>query len=281
MKILFLADFFLDDLIGGGEICNECVFLHLNKKHNITKVKTSIFSLELAKQNKDSLFIIGNFCFLKKEVVDYITNNCKYIIYEHDYKFHTHRNPAKYVNFLVPEQQIIYKDFYKSASKIICQTAFQAKIFVDNLKLNNILSIGTNFWLEEHYTVLEQMANTNKNGLCAIIEYNIDHKNTLGAVNYCKQNNIPYQLIKDSNYINFLKKLGRYSKFVFLPQTPETFSRTTAEAKMMNMTVLTNNLIGCKKEEWFDLFSGIELIKFTKEKNTSAYNTFENLLCNL
>lgn len=280
MKIIFLADIFLEDIIGGGEICNECIFLFFKKKYNIEKIRCHTYSLEQAKKNKDVIYIIGNFSLLSKDVVDYITNNSKYIIYEHDYKFHALRNPAKFINFIIPKNQLIYNDFYKNAIKIICQSKFQKEIFFNNLGFNNIISIGTNFWLNEHYNIMEQMSKKNKNDLCAIIDYNISHKNTIGAIKYCSDNKLNYELIVDENYINFLKKLGSYKKFIFLPQTPETFSRTTIEAKMMNVEPLTNNLVGCKKEDWYYNFKGIELIQLMKEKNISAYNLFEELICN-
>lgn len=278
MKIAFIADFFLEDILGGGEICNECVIKHLEKKHQIVKLKSDKINLEIISNYKDYFFIVGNFVFLKNDVYNFILNNCKYIIYEHDYKFLKNRNPAKFVNFIAPNKEIIFYDFYKNAKKIICQTEFQKIILQKNLNLNNIVSLGTNFWLETHYNLLEEYSNICKNNKYAIVDYQIDHKNTIGAIEYSKKNNLDFELIKDKNYESFLKKLGVNKGFIFLPKTPETFSRTVLEARMMNLETKINNLIGCSKEEWFVHYKGLDLINFTKEKNKQAFKFIEELI---
>ncbi len=50
-------------------------------------------------------------------------------------------------------------------------------------------------------------------------------------------------------------------------------------SQMMNLELLTNNLIGCKYEDWFKKYNGIELIEYTKEKNELAIKTIEDMLC--
>jgi hypothetical protein len=47
--------------------------------------------------------------------------------------------------------------------------------------------------------------------------------------------------------------------FVFFPKTPETLSRITVEARMMNMKTITNRNVGAISEPWFSL-KGEELI---------------------
>lgn len=278
-KVVFLCDLFLEDFLGGGEICNECVIQNfINKNYHVEKIYTNKTNSKILANYKDCFFVVGNFVFLENETIEYIKNNLNYVIYEHDYKFLKNRNPAKFINFEAPNEQIIFYDFYKNAKKIICQSKFQKSILEKNLKLDNIISLGTNFWLDSQYKIFEETADKEKIKKCAIADYNIPHKNTAGAIQFCLKNNLEYDLIKDSNYENFLKKLGSYGSFVFLPQTPETFSRTILEARMMNVETYTNGLIGCKKEDWFALYKGKDLIEFTKQKNQEAYKIFEELV---
>ncbi len=278
MKIIFLADYFLEDILGGGEICNECVIKHLKNDNEVLKIKTQNINLKLISDYRDYFFIIGNFVFLNKEVLNFIKENCNYVIYEHDYKFLKNRNPARYINFIAPQEEIIFYEFYKNAKKIICQTDFQKNIVEKNLKIDNVISLGTNFWLDSHYKLLEEYSNIDKNNKYAVVAYQIEHKNTIGAIEYCKKNNLEFNLIQDQNYESFLKKMGVNKGLVFLPKTPETFSRTVLEARMMNIEVRSNNLIGCTKESWFHDYKGIDLIKYTKNKNKQAYKIFEELL---
>ena len=46
---------------------------------------------------------------------------------------------------------------------------------------------------------------------------------------------------------------------MFFPKTPETLSRVIVESRMMGMSVITNNLVGATKEDWYAL-KGEELI---------------------
>lgn len=278
MKIVFVSDFFLNNILGGGEICDDCVIRHLEKNNEVEKIQSSNLTLKKATELKDCLFIISNFVLVSSEVLEYITDNIKYIIYEHDYKFLNTRNPGKFINFEVPDNQIINRKFYLKSKNIICQSTFQKHIFEKNLKLKNIISIGTNFWLDDHYRILEEKSLLVKNDKYAILDSQNPNKNTAGAIEYCKKNNINYELIPSIKYEDFLSIFGNYKGFIFLPQSPETFSRTVIEARMMNMEVITNNLIGSKKEEWYKNYKGKELIDFIRNKNKEAYKIFESLI---
>ena len=40
---------------------------------------------------------------------------------------------------------------------------------------------------------------------------------------------------------------------MFFPKTPETLSRVIVEARMMNMSIITNKMVGATKEDWYSL----------------------------
>ena len=84
-------------------------------------------------------------------------------------------------------------------------------------------------------------------------------------------------MIQDSNYFNFLEKLGSNKRFVFLPKTPETLSRVIVEARMMGNIILTNGLVGAAEETWFQL-KGEELIDYMIGKREDILSTIEGLI---
>ena len=94
------------------------------------------------------------------------------------------------------------------------------------------------------------------------------NKNTVGGIEFCDTKNIKYELISDQNYHEFLKKIAANNKFLFLPRSPETLSRVCVEAKMLGCSLIVNNLIGAKYEEWFKKDSGdlIEYMQGIKDK---------------
>ena len=64
---------------------------------------------------------------------------------------------------------------------------------------------------------------------------------------------------------------------VFFPKTPETLSRIIVEARMMGMMVITNNLVGASKEEWFKL-RGEDLIEVMTQKRRDIPNIIKETL---
>jgi len=266
MQVIFIADFFTDQIYGGGEVYNDVLIKLLNESgHEIERRNCSSITEEFINSNKDSLFVVGNFVSLKNNI-KYLLCNKKYIIIEHDYKFLKDRNPAKYLNFLAPEEHIINFDFYKNAQKIICQTKLHYDIFKKNLKLDNIVNFGGSLWSIEDLGYIASLNSNEKVDKVAILKSDIWHKNTQGAIEYCKKNNLEYELVGNLSYHNFLKELTLYKSLVFLPQTPETCSRLVCEAKMMGVSVIANKLVGACSEDWIKL-SGLEIIDVMRKKH--------------
>lgn len=279
-KIVYISDFFIEQNLGGAEICDEVIMRHLKQEnYEVAKVLTKFVTINLINSNKDAFFIISNFIGLPRDIINYIINSkVRYIIYEHDHKYIKSRNPADYKDYLAPQQDIVNKDFYAGAVKVVAQTNFHKEIIEKNLKLENIITFSTNFWFEEHYEFMIEVSQRDKFELVGVMDSPIWHKNTGGSVETCKKLKKSYILIKDNNYLSFLEKIGTYSTFIFLPKTPETFSRTCAEARMMNVQVIGNNNIGCLKEEWFKTFKGVELINYLKNSNLEAIEKIKNLI---
>lgn len=276
MKIVFIADFFVDEVPGGGELNNEEFISLLNKTKNyyneVLKIKSSDVSLGFLHEHRDLKFIISNFINLRSESKEFIENNCKYVIYEHDHKYLTNRNPARYKNFQAPHEAIVNFDFYKNAKAVLCQSDFHSGIVKKNLNLNNVISLGGNLWDITTLDKIEEYVLKDKKQNCSIMKSPISHKNTTGAVNYCVKRSIPFELVEPCSYYDFLDRISNNDTFAFFPQTPETFSRVVVEARMMGMKVITNSLVGASKEPWFEL-KGKELIQKMRDKRKEILNT--------
>ena len=181
------------------------------------------------------------------------------------------RNPALFHDFKAPKEQIINYDFYKNAKAVFAQTDFHKKIIDQNLQTNNVINLSGNLWSDEDLECIEKNLEIEKEDLCSILDSPLRNKNTKGAYDYCQKNNIPHELILDKNYHNFLKKIGKNNKFIFLPLIPETLSRICAEARMMGCSVITNGLVGCKHEKWFKM-KGKELIEYMRSSRQRIVN---------
>ena len=277
-KIVFIADFFLDDILGGGELNNEeLIKVLIDRGHSVKKIHSHLITEGFLKKNKNNSFIIANFVNLSKSCINFLTSKCSYVIYEHDHKYLPSRDPGVYENFLAPKDTIINYEFYKCATAVLCQSSFHMGIVKKNLELDNIVSLGGNLWSLDSLNYMLEVSKKTKEDRCSILSSTIEHKNTKDAISYCSHKNLNYQLVESSNYRDFLSQLGSNKTFVFFPKTPETLSRVVVESRMMGMTTITNNRIGATQEVWFNL-KGPPLVEYMKNKREEITNTVENIL---
>ena len=263
-KIVYISDFFVEHVLGGAEI-NDSVLLTEVLDAEIERAQSHMVTVELLKNNINNLIIISNFIYLSKNCKEYLQNNCKYIIYEHDHKYLISRNPGLFENYKAPPEEIINIDFYANALRIIAQSSFHKKIIEKNLNIKNIYNLGGNLWSDRSLTLLANLAKSQKNNVCSVMRSNIAHKNTYEAVKFCKLKNISYTLIESASYEEFLFMLSQNNQFAFFPKTPETLSRVIVEARMLGNKIYTNKMIGATHEDWFSL-KGTELIEAMRAK---------------
>ena len=274
-KYIIVADFFANEILGGGELNNEELYKMLMETHEVIKIKSNNVTPEYLEETEGN-FIIANFTELSEACKRIFEKKKKYIIYEHDHKYVRTRNPAEYPDYIAPPEEIINYDFYKNAAAVVCQSAFHESIVKKNLKIDNITNVGGNLWSLESLDLMAEIAEREKADKCAIMVSPNWHKSTQQAVQFCKAKEIDVDLIYPCDYNEFLERLGQNTKFIFLPKTPETLSRIVVEARMMGMSIIANNNIGATKEEWFSL-KGPDLIKVMREKRQEITTKIINI----
>ena len=275
-SVVFLSDFFISDGIGGAELNDSVLLKGLSAKgYSITKIKTT----ELTDEDviKNDLFIVSNFIGLSERHKNMLMIK-KYIIYEHDHKYVSTRNPASFPNFIIPQENLINVDFYKRAHAVVVLSKICKDVIEKSLGINNVISIGCSLWSKEKLDYISEICTTNKKNKYCIINSNNLIKGTREAISYCKKNNLDYELIGPLPEKELLKKMSEYEFFIFIPHVLETLSRVVVEAKMLNCKVLTNTkLIGAASEPWYGQ-SGKDLISFMSTQVEAAINTFADLL---
>lgn len=279
MKIVYISDFFYPETMGGAEQ-NDHELLNIleSRGHDIVKKKSDDLSDRFILDNKDSKFIISNFVFMFNRIRDLIKDNCEYILYTHDHQYLVTRDPSHYKedNYVAPDSDLKHVDFYKNSRAVICQSALHAEIVYRNLGLEQIYSVGGNLWKEEVLDLLEELSTAEKQDKASIMQSNITHKNTEGAVQYCKKTKQDYELLMPQSHEEFLRAMSKNEKFVFFPETVETLSRIVCEARMMNVKVITNNRIGASSEPWFNL-KGKELCDIMRQKTKDIPELVESI----
>lgn len=276
MKIVFIADFFIEDLTGGAEFNDNVLITELqNKGVEVEKIRCSKLSENDVLSN--DVFIVSNFSTLSDRLKNMIMLK-KYIIYEHDHKYVSNRDPSKFTNYKIPEDEIINREFYRKAHRVVVLSKICKEIMQKTLEIDNIDSIGCSLWSDEQLNYIESIHSTNKTKENFVINSSNPIKGTKQAVDFCKKSNIDYELIGPSSNKALLKEMSEFKGFVFAPQVLETMSRVVVESKMLGCKVFTSKtLIGACYEDWYSL-DGIELINTMRQKKSDAIDLFYNLL---
>jgi len=278
MKILFIADFFKDQLPGGGESNDSNLISYLRSKNFLVTCKNcqDVSADEFSKYNK---VIVGNFVSLTANNRDALIKNKNYIIYEHDHKYISTRDPSKYFNFQPPQKDIINKKFYENAEYVVVLSEICKRILKYAIPKANVHNIGCSLWSHDKLNLIEGLSRTQKNNKFAIIESSNRIKGFQQAVELCKKNNIEFEIIKPCSEVELLNRLCEFKGLVFLPQVLETFSRISMEAKMLGLSLLTKpKLIGAASELELFKLNGEQAIAAIRERNKKALNFFENAI---
>ena len=216
-KIVFISDFFVDEIRGGAELCNDALIKRLEKRYSVEKIKSVNVTPELILKNFDSFFIIANFFMLSEVFKGVFAKKAKYVILEHDHKYVRSNNPSLYKDFLAPESQLINKEFYTHAVAVMCQSKKHASVVQKNLLLNNIISLSGNIWTDSQLKVLESHLDTKKTIKHALLNSQNKNKGMPAAINFCIKNNLEYELLHPQSFDKFVANLAQVEKLVFFP----------------------------------------------------------------
>tara|TARA_R110000772_G_scaffold169139_1_gene280935 strand:- start:948 stop:1787 length:840 start_codon:yes stop_codon:yes gene_type:complete len=258
MKVALLQDFFEHELIGGAEK-NDSVLLNYLQQNKINAEGVHTYNIEKVIDKYD-FFIVSNFIRLPTTMLQYLIQKRNYIIYEHDHKYISNRNPGAFKDFKAPQNMIINREFYNSAKKVFVLSKVCKEVIESNLQINNVHNIACSLWSKADLDLMKEInQTTGKSYEYGILQSNNLIKGTRQAQDFCVSNNISPTLISSPDYTEFLMKLSLCEKFIFFPQVLETFSRICAEAKMLDCKIVTTpKLIGFFSEDYSAL-SGTDL----------------------
>jgi hypothetical protein len=282
VKIVFVSDFFIDQVSGGAEIYDD-ILINLLTSDNIDVIKFQ--SSELTDKHVKlyvscgNHFIISNFCHMNGPAGEQLINHPgSYSILEHDHKYLTTRDPSIYENFLAPPNVIFNRSFYANAKNIFAQSKIHAETIAKNLKISNVINLGMSLWTDEQLQIIENNLNNEKVSDCSVVKSSNPTKNTIAAENFCKEKELPYTLIGSSDYAEFIKQLASHESHTYIPKVLESFNRVLLEARMLGCKLYTTNLNGCISEDWFREYKGTELIEFVRSERNRVYNDIKTAL---
>jgi hypothetical protein len=273
MRKIVISDFTTKEVPhGGSEWVNDVLIEKFGLEFQYSQQVTSF--------DQNAFYIISNISLMNPNLVRQIPK-LNYVIMEHDYKICQSRHPWRWPDSIIPVNERINYDLYENAKAVFVQTNDHQRIYKINNVKANFVNLHTSIWGKKDLELLELILKQTleKNGKCGIYDTTNWIKNTQGNINYCIQNNLEFELIKNQEKReDFLNKLAQFSTLVFFPIARETFCRLVVEAKCLGLEVITTRNYGASLEGYFDMKGQelIDLLQIQTEENLKKISNFIN-----
>ena len=278
--IVFAADLFSSDYVGGAELTLEALIEKCPLPFE--RVHVSEINKSFVDDNKNKFWIFGNTARMSSDLLLYVAKNLNYSIVECDYKFCKYRLPdlhfevekkpcdcentkhgksfalfhyhAKFLWWMSKEQERIWIDkfpFLKKDTSIVLSSVFSDKSleFFQNValptKLNKVGIVASSNWV----------------------------KGTENSIEFAKENNLEYDLIHNFSYDDVLKKISTLSGLVLMPNGGDTCPRIVIEAKLLGCKLYLNQNVQHQEEPWFSDKEAI--IDYLKKQKESFWYTIQ------
>jgi hypothetical protein len=255
--IIYVADMFVEECEGGAELTSDAIIK--SSPYNIVTIRSQDLNITLAEKHLDKFWIFGNFFEIRNSAKEYIINNLKYSVIEYDYKYCKRRNEdfciildgeckcnknlnenlnallllhSKYIWWMSEGQKKLYHD------KIPCLRRNQQDV------LSSVFSRNTLNYIAE-------LQNTRKNNKYLIYNTKAALKNTHGAIDFAKHNKLPFNLVGDLKYFEFLRELSRHKGLIYVPLAKDTCPRLVIEAALLHCELYLNEYVQHATEDWF------------------------------
>ena len=252
--IIFVADAFVEDYVGGAELTTDALIKSSLYPH--VKVVSSRLTTNHMKNIKNSFWIFGNFANLSNECLMYAIKNLNYSVLEYDYKYCIYRSPEKHAmasgacNCKDTARGKLVAMFLKYAKINWWMSEQQKKAYQEQYSFLEG-SVLSSVFSQETLDLLDKIYTEQKNDTWLILNSQSWIKGVDEAVKYAKTNDLKYELVWGLEYEELLKKMAKSRGLIFFPRAGDTCPRMVIEAKILGCELVLNNNVQHKDEPWF------------------------------
>ena len=264
-EVIFVQDFFATEIVGGAELTSDAIIKACTKplfqmhSHSVTET--------MIKKHHDKIWVIGNQTMIPAHILQaFIDNKVRYYFFEYDFKPCVLRSTKKHELQAgscgcEKTQHGKYMAYWMTHAKVLfwCSDGQRDKFY----RLYPELKGATKDFTQSSTFYPETILNIRKvrerkeagelvpEDRWAILDSDSWIKGTEDAVKYCKENNMPYVLLKGLTNERFLEELAKSKGLVFFPRDMDVGSRITVEAKLLGGETILNDNVLPKFEPWF------------------------------
>ena len=269
-KVVFVADYFAEDLIGGAELSTEALIEC--SPYPVVRLRSRDVDEAKIFEHGDAFWIFTNFTKLNHGLIPLIIRRLDYCIIEYDYKYCVYRSPE--VHRLTENMECncvnpFIRDFFTN-SKINWfmserqMSWYGKKIPIMQEKLCAVLSsVFSNTTLD----LIKSLKKEKREKTWVVIGSDSYIKGTDQAVQYCKDIGREFRLLKNMKYEDLLAELSESVGLIYKPRGGDTCPRLVIEAKLLGLDLDLNYFVEHKDEWWFT----DEMIEWTLRRNKPIF----------
>ena len=265
-EVIFVQDFFAKELIGGAELTSDAIIKACPRKlfelhsHSITEA--------MIRKHHDKLWVFGNQTQVAPHLLQmFIDLNIRYYFFEYDFKPCVMRSTKKHE--------------MSPAGKCDCHNMLHGKFLAQWMTKARVLFWCSDGQRDKFYNLYPHLKGATQDfrqsstfypetilnirkvrerkergeievlDRWAILDSDSWIKGTSDAVDYCKERNMNYVLLKSLSNEQFLEELAKSKGLVFFPRDMDVGSRITVEAKLLGGETILNDNVLPKFEPWF------------------------------
>lgn len=284
-EIIFVSDFFADDLIGGAELTSEALIE--KSPFKIFKLHSKNVNIELLQSGLNKFWIFGNYTHIDPKLLPVISSNLKYSILEYDYKFCIFRSPEKHANETgacnchESQHGKIILSFMKASKVLWWMSKKQMDTYLERFSalVNHKNIVLSSVFSNSFFEKIELLNNENKitREFWGILGSSSWVKGTDAAIQHCIKNNLKYAILQNLSYDDMLRSLSGLRGLVFLPAGADTCPRIVIEAKSLGCELILNDNVQHKNEVWF-AGSPSDMLSYLKKSASRFWEEIDRII---
>lgn len=260
--IVFVADLFAEDYIGGAELTTEALIQSANDI-KVQKIRARDVSMATLKSGVEKHWIFCNISSMSPSLFPSIIGNLSYSVIEYDYKFCKFRSVEKHENATGSPCDChnelhgkMISAFFHGAKSLWWMSEQQEKRYLDRfpfLEKNDSVVLSSVFddaFFAYVNAAKEKNAEVERKGWI-VLGSDSWIKGYEDAEKYCQENDLDYEVVGGLSHGQLLEKLATAEGFVYLPRGGDTCPRMVIEAKALGCQLVLNEHVQHAQEEWF------------------------------
>ena len=259
--VVFVADMFVEDYVGGAELTTEAL---ISSAHyiEVQKVYAKDVSMATLKSGHDKHWVFCNISSMSPNLIPSIVGNMSYSVIEYDYKFCKYRSIEKH-EMETGSPCDCHEDihgkmmsaFFHGAKSLWWMSEDQESRYLERFPfLRNNDSVVLSSVFDDQFFAYVNSVNSQepkeRKGWI-VLGSKSWIKGYEDAEQYCKDNGLDYEVVWGVPYNQLLEKLASAEGFVYLPRGGDTCPRMVIEAKALGCQLALNENVQHAKEEWF------------------------------